>query len=369
MIIEAHGLTKRFRHAVKDPGLGGAVKHLIRQRYREQTAVDAIDLTVDAGEAVAYVGPNGAGKSTTIKMLTGILTPSDGDLRVLGLVPHLQRIDNGRNIGVVFGQRTQLWWDIAVRESFGLLRDIYAIPEPRFRENLDRFIELLGLSDFLGQPVRKLSLGQRVRAEIAAALLHDPAIVYLDEPTIGLDIDVREKIRAFIRELNAEQGTTVMLTSHDLGDIEGICQRIVVIDGGRIVYDGGLETLKDEYARERAIHVQLREPFADPQALASDVAPGTLAVGDDGRHLTVRYDRFEVNGGQLVQAIMGSAEVVDLSIEEPSVEQVIRRVYARQLSFDTLGGSNTADAGSRDGAAAGAEAAGAAPSDALPRRR
>jgi ABC-2 type transport system ATP-binding protein len=330
-MIEATGLTKRFRHAVKDPGLMGAVKHLVRQRYREQVAVDGIDLRVERGEAIAYVGPNGAGKSTTIKMLTGILTPTDGDLKVNGLVPHKQRIENAKQIGVVFGQRTQLWWDIALLESFALLRDIYEIPEQRYRERMARFSEILGLDEFLDQPVRKLSLGQRVRGDLAAALLHDPAIIYLDEPTIGLDIGARDRIRQFVRELNVEHGTTVVLTSHDLDDIEGICQRIIVIDQGRIVYDGGLSAFKDEFARERTIHFQLQQPLTGLDELRVGLAPASVEHGGSAQHLVIRFDRFERRGGELVARIMQAAEVVDFTIEEPSVEQVIRRVYARQL--------------------------------------
>jgi len=330
-MIEARGLTKRFRHAVKDPGLAGAVKHLVRPRYRQQVAVDGIDLRVERGEAVAYVGPNGAGKSTTIKMLTGILTPSDGYLRVNGLVPHRQRIDNAKQIGVVFGQRTQLWWDIALSESFALLRDIYEIPERRYRERMARFSEILGLDEFLDQPVRKLSLGQRVRGDLAAALLHDPAIVYLDEPTIGLDIGARDRIRQFVRELNTEHATTVVLTSHDLDDIEGICQRIIVIDQGRVLYDGGLSAFKDEFARERAIHFQLQEPLTGLDELRAALEPAAVEDSGGPLHLVVRFDRFERRGGELAARVMEAAEVVDFTVEEPSVEQVIRRVYARQL--------------------------------------
>ncbi|HUH07326.1 MAG TPA: ATP-binding cassette domain-containing protein [Egibacteraceae bacterium] len=338
-MIEARRLTKRFRQAVKEPGLAGTLKHLARPRYREQVAVDAIDLTIEAGEAVAYVGPNGAGKSTTIKMLTGILVPTEGHLTVNGLVPHENRIENGRRIGVVFGQRTQLWWDIALVESFALLRDIYEVPARRYAENMASFSELLGIDEFLDQPVRSLSLGQRMRAELAAALLHDPAIVYLDEPTIGLDIDARDRIRGFVRDLNAQRGTTVMLTSHDLGDIEGICQRIVVIDHGRVVYDGALTALKDTHARERIIHFQLREPVTDMEELRRSIAPATLDEAASDLHLSARFNRFELRGGEVVARVMRQCEVVDFHIEEPSIEQVIRRVYARKLTLEPGAGT------------------------------
>src|SRR3954447_15952810 len=200
-LIETKGLTKVFRQPLKDPGLAGSFKHLVTRQYKDHVAVSGIDLAIEPGEAVAYVGPNGAGKSTTIKMLTGILVPSAGEVKVAGLVPHRQRIDNARNIGVVFGQRTQLWWDIPVRESLGLLRDIFDIPDDVYRHRVERFTELLELEDILPSIARRLSLGQRMRADLAAALLHDRKILYLDEPTIGLDITVKDRVREFIREL------------------------------------------------------------------------------------------------------------------------------------------------------------------------
>jgi len=243
-LIEARGLTKQFRQAVKEPGLVGSLRHFFNRKYKNKLAVDHIDFGVEAGESVAYLGPNGAGKSTTIKMLTGILVPTSGSLIVDGLVPHEKRQRNARNIGVVFGQRTQLWWDIPVIESFNLARDMYEIPATRYRDNLAQFTEILGLAEFMNLPAAKISLGQRMRADLCMALLHDPKILYLDEPTIGLDIAVKDSIRGFIRSRVEERGTTVILTTHDLGDIEDICKRIVIIDNGKIIHDGDLAALR-----------------------------------------------------------------------------------------------------------------------------
>jgi len=238
-ILEARGLTKVFRQPDKRPGLRGSLRHLVRPQWNERVAVDGIDLTVEAGEAVAYVGPNGAGKSTTVKMLTGILVPTAGTVRVGGVVPHQDRIANARQIGVVFGQRSQLWWDLPVRDSLELLRDMHGVSPSAYERSLARLDEVLRIGEVMSTVARKLSLGQRMRADLAAALIHEPSIVYLDEPTIGLDIAVKDRVRTFVRQLVAS-GTTVMLTTHDLADIEDICKRLVIIDEGRIVYDGDL---------------------------------------------------------------------------------------------------------------------------------
>ena len=235
---------------------------------RERTvvrAVDGISFEIEAGSVVGYIGPNGAGKSTTVKMLTGILVPSAGRISVAGLEPSRQRIQLARRIGVMFGQRIQLWWDLPLLDSFQLLRHIYKVPEDRYRANLDRFRELLALDDFLHTPVRQLSLGQRVRGELTAAMLHDPEIVLLDEPTIGLDVVAKERVREFLTEINAERGVTVLLTTHDLDDIERLCSRLLVIDHGRLIYDGDVDTLKQRYGGERVLVVDLEEP-RPPQA-------------------------------------------------------------------------------------------------------
>jgi ABC-2 type transport system ATP-binding protein len=335
-LIEATGLTKKFRTAVKEPGLAGSLKHFVTRKYQDKLAVDHIDLSVEAGESVAYLGPNGAGKSTTIKMLTGILVPTAGSLIVDGLVPHEKRQQNAMNIGVVFGQRTTLWWDIPVIESFNLARDMYEIPPERYKKNLAEFTELLGLDEFMNVPAGKVSLGQRMRADLCMALLHDPKMLYLDEPTIGLDIAVKDSIRKFIRRLVDERGTTVMLTTHDLGDIEDMCNRIVIIDKGRIIHDGGLAALKDNYARDRVLHFQLARP---PESMAA-IRAGLprCEVTTDGLRLSVRFDRFERQAGEIAAAVMPHVEVIDFRIDEPEVEDLIRKVYLGQLHLGSAAG-------------------------------
>ena len=330
-LIEASGLTKKFRQAVKEPGLVGSLKHFFTRQYKDKLAVDHIDLRVEAGESVAYLGPNGAGKSTTIKMLTGILVPTSGSLIVDGLVPHMKRQQNARNIGVVFGQRTTLWWDIPVIESFNLARDIYDIPAKRYKQNLAEFTELLGLAEFMNVPAGKVSLGQRMRADLCMALLHDPKMLYLDEPTIGLDIAVKDSIRKFIHRQVVERGITVMLTTHDLGDIEDICNRIVIIDSGRIIHDGDLAALKDNYARDRVIHFQLARPPVSMDPICAALPACDLK--NDGLALSVRFDRFEFAAGEIAAAVMNHVEVVDFKIDEPEVEDLIRKVYLGQLSL------------------------------------
>jgi len=337
-LIETRGMTKVFRTPLKGPGLAGSVKHLFTRRFTDRVAVGGVDLTIEAGEAVGYVGPNGAGKSTTIKMLTGILVPTSGEVHAGGVVPHKQRIENARNIGVVFGQRTQLWWDIPVRESLALLKEIHRIPQDRYEATLRSFNELLDLEELLPVIGRRLSLGQRMRADLAAALLHDPKILYLDEPTIGLDISVKDRVRAFVNKLVAERGTTVILTTHDLGDIEDICRRIVIIDEGRVIYDGQLQAVKDTFARERSMNFQLHRPPADPAAIVARVPGVELVAGEKPEQLGFRFDRFEVSAADVVAAVMSEADVVDFHIDEPAIEDVIRKVYAGQLDLGAAEG-------------------------------
>jgi ABC-2 type transport system ATP-binding protein len=327
-LIEAVALTKEFRHARKAEGWRGAVRGVLAPAYETKVAVQGLDLAIEAGEAVAYVGPNGAGKSTTVKMLAGILVPTSGHIAVNGLVPHRQRIDNSRNVGAVFGQRTQLWWDIPIAESFSLLRAIYGVGRPRFQENMSRLTEALGLGDFLHLPARKLSLGQRMRADIAAALLHDPLVVYLDEPTIGLDLAVRDSVRVFIRELVQDRGTTVVLTTHNLDDIEKVCDRIAIIDQGKLIFDGSLEALRNRFARDRVMHFQLAAPVhsvklhADLQSLGEVEGFGTA-------ELKVTFDRERCSAERIASAVMSVTEVADFRLVEPTIEDVIRQFYTR----------------------------------------
>jgi ABC-2 type transport system ATP-binding protein len=330
-LVEARALTKTFRRADKAEGLKGSLRHLVDRRFATVTAVDSLDLTIETGEAVAYVGPNGAGKSTTIKMLTGIVVPSSGTIRVAGLVPHRQRMANARQIGVLFGQRTQLWWDLPVRESLALIRDMYATPAGDFRARLRRFDEVLGLGELLPVVARKLSLGQRMRADLACALVHGPKIVYLDEPTIGLDIAVKDRVRELLRELRAE-GTTLMLTTHDLADIEDTCERIVVIDRGRAIYDGNLRDVKDRYARQRTVHL-LFESEVERAGVALRF-PQAVVGTDDGRSFTIAFDKADLTAGEVLTGALPFSNVVDVSIDEPGIDDVIRKVYAGELTLE-----------------------------------
>ncbi|MFX4294684.1 ABC transporter ATP-binding protein [Streptomyces bohaiensis] len=294
---------------------------LVRRTRTEVRAVEDVGFRVARGEMVGYIGPNGAGKSTTIKMLTGILTPTAGTLRVAGVEPARNRTRLARRIGVVFGQRTTLWWDLPLRDSYALARRIYRVEPARFRRNLDRCVELLGLAELLPVPVRQLSLGQRMRADIAAALLHDPEVLYLDEPTIGLDVVSKATVRSFLRELNEEQGTTVLLTTHDLGDIEQLCRRVIVIDHGRIVHDGDLSRLRGAEGGERTLVVDLE------RELPPIDVPGARTVRVEGPRQWLAFPATE-RAAPLVAAIARDHPLLDLSIREPDIEQVIARMYA-----------------------------------------
>ncbi|NUT50867.1 MAG: ATP-binding cassette domain-containing protein [Saccharothrix sp.] len=298
-----------------------------RREKRVVRAVDSVAFDVAAGEAVGYVGPNGAGKSTTIKMLTGILVPTSGHVRVCGVDPSRSRRELARRIGVVFGQRSQLWWDLPLRDSFDLLRAIYRVPAADFRERLRECVDLLELGPFLDTPVRQLSLGQRMRGEVTAALLHGPELLVLDEPTIGLDLESKERLREFLAELNAQRGTTLLLTTHDLDDIQRLCPRLVVIDRGTVLADGPLEELRAEVAPDRVLVVDLEEPVADLGGL-----PGVTACRSEANglrhHLTFR--RADTTAAALISAVAAHAAVHDLVVVEPEIDDVVRRLYARR---------------------------------------
>ena len=313
-LIEARGLSRTF------------VVRRKAGRFRRTTdtvaAVRDLTFSVEAGEMVGYIGPNGAGKSTTIKMLTGILVPTAGDLRVAGVEPSRHRTELARRIGVVFGQRTTLWWDLPLRDSFTLLQKIYRTDPARHRENLEEFLELLDLGELLDTPVRQLSLGQRMRGDIAAALLHDPEILYLDEPTIGLDVVSKGRLREFLRELNARRGTTLLLTTHDLQDIEALCDRVIVIDHGTRVFDGTLADLHREGGSRRTLVVDLVDE-APPITV-----PGAEVLRVDGPRQWLAFPA-DTSAAPIVAAVAATYDVADLSLREPDIEDVIREVYAR----------------------------------------
>ncbi|MBC7277246.1 MAG: ATP-binding cassette domain-containing protein [Nocardioides sp.] len=285
-------------------------------------AVHDLSFDIEAGEMVGYIGPNGAGKSTTIKMLTGILGPSGGSALVAGLEPSRQRRELARRIGVVFGQRTSLWWDLPLRDSYELLRRIYRIPDQTFRRNLEDHVALLDLGDLMDTPVRQLSLGQRMRGDIAAALLHDPEILYLDEPTIGLDVVSKGRLREFLRALNHERGTTLMLTTHDLQDIEALCDRVIVIDHGTAVFDGPLPSLRANGDASRTLVVDLVDE-ASPIAIE-----GARVVKVEGPRQWLAFPAG-ASAAPLVAQVAAAYDVADLSIHEPDIEDVIRKLYAR----------------------------------------
>ena len=295
-IIQVDNVVKEFRTPKRQAGLLGTVRTLFTRQYDVKPAVAGISFTVGEGELLGYIGPNGAGKSTTIKLLTGILVPTSGTVAVAGLVPWQARQQNALNIGVVFGQRSQLWWDLPLIESFKLVAKLYQVEQSRYERNLARFREILGLDEFLHTPVRQLSLGQRMRGDLAAAMLYDPRIVYLDEPTIGLDVLAKERIRVFIEEMNHAQGTTIILTTHDLGDVERLCRRILLIDRGKMLYDDSVERLKREYAPHRVLVVQfapeglerVREASSgDGHALG---VPGAELVKQEEGKVWLRFD-------------------------------------------------------------------------------
>ncbi|MFF4581746.1 ATP-binding cassette domain-containing protein [Streptomyces sp. NPDC001373] len=295
---------------------------LMRREKRQVRAVDGISFEIARGEVVGYIGPNGAGKSTTIKMLTGILTPSGGRLRVAGIDPARERMRLAHRIGVVFGQRTTLWWDLPLKDSYGLMRRMYRIPEARFRENLDRCVDRLDLAALLDVPVRQLSLGQRMRGDIAAALLHDPEVLYLDEPTIGLDVVSKARVRGFLRQLNEELGTTVLLTTHDLQDIEQLCERVMVIDHGWLMYDGalgGLHAMGE--GGERTLVVDLERELP-PLEVA-----GARVVRVEGQRQWLAFPA-RTSAAPLVAAVAAEYPLLDLSVREPDIEDVIARMYA-----------------------------------------
>ena len=321
-VIEARELVKDFPVRRRAPGMLAAIGGLLRPAREWKRAVDHVTFQIEQGEAVGYVGPNGAGKSTTIKLLTGLLWPTEGEARVMGLVSSRHRTGIARQIGVVFGQRTQLWWDLPVADSFELLRDIYAVPSAEYAARRDEFVELLDLGELLKVPVRQLSLGQRMRAELVAALLHGPAILHLDEPTIGLDVLAKERIRSALAHLNREKGVTILLASHDLDDIDRLCRRVLVIDQGRLVFDGSLDEIKKAYGQERTLVADLEDDGGE----APECVGATLVRKEGTRHW-FRFARNELTAAEVISSLASRHRIIDLTVEEPDIEYVISRIY------------------------------------------
>jgi ABC-2 type transport system ATP-binding protein len=320
--ITVENLGKIYRVATRDPGLAGAFRGLFHRRYRQIVALDSVSFALQKGELLGFIGPNGAGKSTTIKILSGILRPSSGHCAVGGLVPWESRIAHVARIGVVFGQRTQLWWDLPVIESFELLRDIYRVDRTRFARTQERMVDMLKIGPILDTPLRQLSLGQRMRCEIAAALLHGPQILFLDEPTIGLDAISKLALRDFVKELNREEGVTVLLTTHDMHDIEALARRVIIIGHGKVLRDSTFEAMRNDVLGERRLIVDFAHDVGDIVIEGADVR------ARDGRTVEFAFDRARTPAHTLIARVAAAHEVADMRVEDPKIEEVIARFYA-----------------------------------------
>ncbi|AZR74380.1 sugar ABC transporter ATP-binding protein [Anoxybacter fermentans] len=324
-VIEVKDLKRYFTIYKRPPGITGIFKSMIKPKRIIKKAVDGISFNVTKGEIVGILGPNGAGKSTTIKMLTGILVPTEGIVRVNGREPFKNRIKNAMEIGVVFGQRTQLWWNLPLRESFDLIRTIYKIPTEIYNKNYKIFSEILELDRFIDTPVRQLSLGQRMRAEIGASLLHNPKIVFFDEPTIGLDVVAKQRIREFIKRVNEKSNVTVILTTHDMGDIEKLCDRIIIIDNGKIIYDGSINKIKEIYAKERVLVVDFEIEPVDFELTMGRV------IKEEGTRKHILFNRDECSAPELVNYLSAKYSIKDFMLKETDIEHIIGHIYEHKF--------------------------------------
>ncbi len=337
-MIQVDALSKAFRILRRRPGLLGGIRSVVDPEMRIVQAVQDLSLTVERGEMIGLVGPNGAGKSTTIKMLTGILVPSGGEMCVAGLNPLRQRRELARRIGVVFGQRSQLWWDLPLIDSLRLLRHLYRVPEARYTANLTKLRAMLELDEFLDTPVRQLSLGQRMRGDLAAALLHDPELLYLDEPTIGLDVVAKARIREFLLAINSERGVTVLLTTHDMDDVETLCPRMLIIDHGRKLYDGAVSAIRERFGGERTL-IAAMDPAQlaslphdiDGQPVLDTLPPGVRLLRAESPRLWLGFSREGISAHELVAWLGTRYKLHDITFQEPEIEDVIRRIYEEGL--------------------------------------
>lgn len=320
-IIEVKNLVKIYKTIEKEDGLIGYFKNLVKPKYKEFQAVKSVNFNIEEGELVGYIGENGAGKSTTIKMLTGLLTPTSGKVVVNGIIPNEKRIENNKNIGAVFGPKTQLWWDLPVIESFRLIKKMYKIPENEYRKNLKKFTEILDLEDLLEKQVKNLSLGQKMRCEIAATFLHNPKIVYLDEPTIGLDVFVKENIRNFIKDINKEKKTTVILTTHDLKDIEDICDRIILLDKGQIIYDGEKQKFKDTYGK------YVISEFIIKDKKDNIILNNAEIIEQTENKLKIKFSHDETTIVKIMDEISQFCNIEDIHMKEAELEDILKEIY------------------------------------------
>lgn len=328
-IIEVRNLRKEFKSYSSRPGLKGAFRDLFTRNYKVLAAVDDISLQLKQGEMVGYIGENGAGKSTTIKMLTGILTPTEGSIIVNGMDPHKQREEFVRTIGVVFGQRSQLWWDIAVQESFRLLKKVYRVSDEDYKNHMGHVIETLEIGSLLDKPVRKLSLGQRMRCELAAALIHNPPLLFLDEPTIGLDVLVKLRIRKFLKEINERYKTTILLTTHDLTDIEALCERVVLLDEGKIVYDGKLAELQTNTVEAKQVEFQF---LTEVRQIDLPSYPNLSWIRKDMYTWVAGIDGDDRNVSQLISEVIQKNPIKNVRINKISTEEIIRKIYEEGMT-------------------------------------
>lgn len=327
-LIEVNDIHKQYRVYEKKKGVRGALKNLINPDYNMVHAVRGINFNIDEGDIVGYIGTNGAGKSTTIKMLSGILTPTSGSITVDGIIPYKNRVKSNKNIGAVFGQRTQMWWDLPPMDAYMLVKKMYDIPDKQFNQNLDRFKDILKLDNLINTPVRQLSLGQKMRCEIAMAFLHGPKVVYLDEPTIGLDIFVKDKIRKFIKDINKEQKITIMLTTHDMQDIEEIASRVIIIDEGKKIYDGNINSIKKQYGKNRIVKFQVRTLNGDIAAkLMSQRTEGLNIHLNGDNEINISFDIEMFSTKEIINLISDYCEIMDLIVTEPTIESIVKDIY------------------------------------------
>jgi ABC-2 type transport system ATP-binding protein len=333
-LIKVCNLTKEFKTNKKYPGFKGAIKSLFSTEYTVTSAVDNMNFEIEEGEVVGYIGSNGAGKSTTIKMMTGILTPTSGKVEVNGIIPYENRTENAMNIGVVFGQRTQLWWDLPLSETFSLLRDIYSVSPEDFKERMKFFNEVLEIDEFMLRPVRTLSLGQRMRADLAASLIHNPKILYLDEPTIGLDVVVKEKVRNAIKQINKKYNTTVILTTHDLEDIEELCDRIIIIDKGVKIYDGSLSEIKDKYGYMTNVSILIKKNELEDKININsyfNLDNNDLNLSDEDGKINITFNKNKISQMEIIQYFMENYILQDFSVKETSIDDIIKKIYRKEV--------------------------------------